>query len=156
MSLKLLPLVASDLDKVWQIEQVAHIQPWSYSMIENLDTFGAQNYALWQIPELGSLQEAELIGYFYSQFIVDESSLMTIAIDPKFQGQGYGRLLMEKYIQEIKSCCAVCSFLEVRPSNTAAVKLYQSLGFQEIARRKDYYSHPQLGREDALVMQLSL
>jgi ribosomal-protein-alanine N-acetyltransferase len=42
-------------------------------------------------------------------------------------------------------------FLEVRPSNPNAIKLYQSLGFNEIGRRKDYYP-ARKGREDALVM----
>ena len=46
-------------------------------------------------------------------------------------------------------------FLEVRPSNLHAIALYQSLGFVEVGRRRGYYQ-AEVGREDALVLKLSL
>jgi ribosomal protein S18 acetylase RimI-like enzyme len=46
-------------------------------------------------------------------------------------------------------------FLEVRPSNTLAISLYQSVGFMQVGVRKGYYQAAQ-GREDALVLKLGL
>ena len=46
-------------------------------------------------------------------------------------------------------------FLEVRPSNVAALALYARAGFETIGRRKGYYPAAD-GREDALVMRLPL
>ena len=46
-------------------------------------------------------------------------------------------------------------FLEVRPSNTAAIALYDSAGFNEIGKRPNYYPGPR-GREDAIVMAMEL
>ena len=46
-------------------------------------------------------------------------------------------------------------FLEVRPSNTVAIQLYESMGFERIGLRKGYYQAVG-GREDALVYKLTL
>jgi len=47
------------------------------------------------------------------------------------------------------------AFLEVRPSNTAAIRLYQSMGFEQVGVRRGYYQAT-VGREDAAVLKLSL
>jgi ribosomal-protein-alanine N-acetyltransferase len=58
-------------------------------------------------------------------------------------------------IELARSAGARDVFLEVRPSNPVAVRLYQSLGMQQIGVRRGYYQAEQ-GREDAIVMRLSL
>jgi ribosomal protein S18 acetylase RimI-like enzyme len=44
------------------------------------------------------------------------------------------------------------AFLEVRPSNTAAARLYRSLGFEQVGIRRGYYQAA-VGREDAQVLR---
>ncbi len=44
------------------------------------------------------------------------------------------------------------AFLEVRPSNTAAARLYHSLGFEQVGVRRGYYQAT-VGREDAAVLR---
>ena len=73
-------------------------------------------------------------------------------MDPQYQGQGYGKLLLTELISRLTANRAESLFLEVRVSNTRAIALYRSAGFQEISRRKGYYPTRD-GREDAIVMQ---
>jgi ribosomal-protein-alanine N-acetyltransferase len=47
------------------------------------------------------------------------------------------------------------AFLEVRPSNTAAIRLYQAIGFEQVGMRRGYYQAVG-GREDAAVLRLTL
>ena len=83
--------------------------------------------------------------------IFANAELRTFAVVPPFQGKGYGRVLLTELCSRLASCGIENLFLEVRPSNPAALSLYRKLGFEEISRRKDYYpTHG--GREDAIVM----
>ena len=95
--------------------------------------------------------EREVIGYGVMQIGADEAHILNLCIDKPYQRQGFARVLLEHLIQLAGQHHAHIVFLEVRPSNPRAVKLYQLSGFNEIGLRKDYYdSHK--GREDALVM----
>jgi ribosomal-protein-alanine N-acetyltransferase len=64
-----------------------------------------------------------------------------------------GRQLVSALVGEARASRARVVLLEVRASNAPALALYTSLGFSELDRRPDYYTHPD---EDAVVMQLSL
>lgn len=151
-NLNLEPISRDDLIQIIPIESRAHIHPWSKSMLNDLEAYGALNYAL--------KQDEKVVGYFYSQLIVDELSLMTIAVDPDLQGQGYGKVLMKHLIQIAKMKKAATIYLEVRVSNQAAIHLYQQFGFEKIATRSNYYPNPCQDnphqREDALIMQCHL
>lgn len=84
------------------------------------------------------------------------TDLLTIAIDPMYQGQGLGKLLLSKTLQEALAQSADECFLEVRASNFRAQNLYSSLGFEKVGVRKGYYEatgdSPQ---EDAFTMCLA-
>lgn len=150
-----LPLQPDHLDAVWAIEQCAHSHPWPETMIRDLSHQDSANsskyqFALWV--------DNQLVGYVYSQNIVGEVTLLTIAVDPKQQGKGYGRKLLEHLIEYSENAAADSIWLEVRESNRGAYHLYESLGFNEIDRRVNYYpsnttSH---GKEDAIIMNMML
>lgn len=74
-----------------------------------------------------------------------ESEIINLAVDPKYQGQGIAKELLQDILNEAKTW-----LLEVRESNIKAKALYESLGFEVIAQRKQYYQNP---REDALIMR---
>ncbi|NVO99472.1 GNAT family N-acetyltransferase, partial [Photobacterium damselae subsp. damselae] len=65
--------------------------------------------------------------------------------------KGYGRILLEGFIEQLEAKQAEEIWLEVRESNVSAYKLYEDVGFNEINRRVGYYPS-QDGREDALIM----
>jgi ribosomal-protein-alanine N-acetyltransferase len=74
-----------------------------------------------------------------------------VATHPDARRQGLGRAVVEALLAKAASLDLAFVYLEVRPSNAAAIALYQSLGFTLVGRRKNFYRHP---TEDALLMQV--
>lgn len=137
------PMSHKHLETVWQIERDAHSHPWSETMVRDLDSRGACHHVL--------LEDEDVVGYFYAQNIVGEVTLLNIAVKPSQQGKGYGKKLMTEFLAMCKAQKAQSAWLEVRESNTAAYGLYESLGFNEVDRRVNYYP-TQSGKEDAIIM----
>jgi ribosomal-protein-alanine N-acetyltransferase len=88
--------------------------------------------------------EGKLAGYIGIEHVLDEAHIINLAVNPALQRQGIGEAMARHVLKDAKSF-----FLEVRRSNTAAIKLYEKIGFQVIDERKNYYADNQ---EDALVM----
>ena len=143
MTHEIVPLEPHHLDDVWRIEQVAHTFPWAESLVRKAPNKIAANYVL--------LVDGQVAGYCFGQNVAGEATLLNIAVDPAFQGKGYGKLLLEGFIDRLSALNAEEFWLEVRASNTRAYQLYQALGFNEINRRVGYYP-TETGREDALIM----
>ena len=76
----------------------------------------------------------------------DELEILNVAVDPPFRRRGVARTLIQYLLAQHRGTV----YLEVRQSNNAARKLYQSLGFEAIAVRQDYYTSPV---ESAIVMK---
>lgn len=94
-----------------------------------------------------------LIGYAVVWFIVDEIHIGNIAVSPDHQGRGVGRWLLERILAEGRQRGMVFATLEVRPSNRAAIALYERFGFRKIAVRRRYYRN---NDEDAWVLAIAL
>jgi ribosomal protein S18 acetylase RimI-like enzyme len=80
------------------------------------------------------------------QFVVDEASLLNIAVEPTQQKQGIGRLLLDEVLAQASAKKATTVFLEVRASNQRAIQMYQQAGFNEMGLRKNYYPSAQWQR----------
>ena len=143
MTHNIVTLAPHHLDDVWRIEQAAHAFPWAESMIRKEPNKLALNCGL----EI----DGQLVGYCFGQLVAGEATLLNIAIDPACQGKGYGKLLLEGFMDMVGQQKGEEVWLEVRASNTRAYQLYESLGFNEINRREGYYP-AENGREDALIM----
>ncbi|GAK85148.1 ribosomal-protein-S18p-alanine acetyltransferase [Vibrio ponticus] len=117
--------------------------PLAESMIRDLNSRGAAHHVL--------LESNQVVGYFYAQNIVGEVTLLNIAIAPQHQGKGYGKALLEHFIEVCENAQAESAWLEVRESNHKAFSLYESAGFNEVDRRKNYYPTAS-GNEDAIIM----
>ena len=87
--------------------------------------------------------------------MLDEATLFNIAVAPEFQRKGLGRELLDALIVGLEEKGIVTLWLEVRDSNRAAIALYESLGFNEVSIRRNYYPTAD-GREDARIMALPL
>ena len=135
------PFQIQDLDAVCEMEQKVFTTPWSRQSF--LDC------ARW--PEFWfyvAVQDEKIVGYFVAQVVGEEAELHNIAVDPSSQKKGVGKKLMEFFLKKGSEENVENIFLMVRPSNVAAIRLYESFGFSLLDRRKKYYPDNQ---EDALI-----
>lgn len=136
----------ADLPHVMHIELQNYPFPWSEDIFT--DCFKA-GYDCWVCDEQGTI-----LGYCLVSVAVGEAHILNISVDPAEQKQGIGRKMLEHIIESVRGRVETI-FLEVRPSNTAALKLYASIGFNEIGIRKAYYP-AENGREDAIMLALQV
>ena len=136
-----------DLEAVSRIELTAYPHPWTFGIFRDCLAAG---YECWVLERSG-----ELIGYGVLSVAGGEAHVLNVCVAPSEQGRGLGRRVISRLLDLARWHRAERVFLEVRPSNVAAVALYDSIGFNEIGRRPDYYPGKR-GREDALVMAMEL
>lgn len=92
-------------------------------------------------------------GYLFAGFCPPEGELYRIAVLPAYRRRGYGRALLDELFRYAAERSVGSFWLEVRESNTAAIKLYRSVGFSVSSRREKYYRDP---FEAALVLTAEL
>jgi ribosomal-protein-alanine N-acetyltransferase len=136
-----------DLEAVVEIESAIYSHPWTRGNF--VDSLRAE-YDCWVWREDGGL-----IGYFVLAVAAGEAHLLNFSIAGNVQRRGYGSVLLERVVAVARESGARSVFLEVRPSNEGAQRLYQRFGFRRVAVRRGYYP-AQTGREDALVYVLRL
>ena len=141
------PMRPDDLEALIKIERAAYPYPWTLGNFRDCLDSG---YSSW----VGEV-EGGLAGYWVMMLVAGEGHILNCCVAPAWQGRGFGRSLVEHLIEVARGHATEALYLEVRPSNTAAVSLYQRLGFEGIALRRDYYPADQ-GREEALVMRMLL
>lgn len=141
------PMRLQDLDAVIAIENRVYNFPWTRGNFRDSISAGYDC----RVFELAGV----IIGYGVVMRAVDEAHLLNLSVAANWQGRGYGRALLRHFMSLARD--GACNFvsLEVRPSNLAAIRLYQAEGFREIAVRRGYYP-AERGREDAIVMGRSL
>jgi ribosomal-protein-alanine N-acetyltransferase len=143
------PMQASDLDEVFALEQSVYPYPWT--MANFVDSLNS-NYEAWVLRE----RDGHLLGYFLLMAVVDESHLLNVAVSAEKQGQGLGRFLLNQAVACSRGLGMESVLLEVRPSNTRALQIYERYGFKQIGRRKGYYPAASQQREDAIVMRFKV
>ena len=96
------------------------------------------------------------VGFALWRVAVDESELLTIAVEAGHRRRGAGRALLEAVIDRARAGGATTLFLEVGADNPAACSLYEQKGFRTVGRRTGYYQRVDRPATDALVMRLEL
>ena len=160
--LSFLPMTVADLDSVLAIESVSHIHPWTKGNFS--DSLAAGHWAYCVRPQLadaikGSYLDPEVLWAYCILFpAVDELHLLNITVSPKLRRLGIGIKMMNAIEGVAAQQNMPRIILEVRPTNEAALKLYQSLGYEQIGLRKNYYPVDATSglREDALVLAKSI
>ncbi len=97
-----------------------------------------------------------LAGFVLGQIAADEAEILSIGVAPEWQRRGIARQMVEGLIRAARRAEVDRLFLEVAADNTAAMKLYEGLGFTIAGRRKGYYVRPGAEPVDALVLALVL
>ncbi len=145
--IELRPMSEADLPAVMAIENAIYTFPWTQG---NFRDSLAAGYSCWIY-----VRDGELIGYAVLLRVSDEAHLLNLSIAAGCQRQGYGSLLLQRVCELARGQGTRLLFLEVRPSNNAALRLYERHGFGRIGLRREYYP-AQAGREDALIFSLPL
>jgi ribosomal-protein-alanine N-acetyltransferase len=144
---ELRPMRTIDLDLVMEVEPTLYSHPWTRGNFDDSLTAG---YSCWTL-RCGSV----LAGYGVLMSGVREAHLLNLSVAIPWQRRGFGRMLLEHFVGVARASDAVQMYLEVRPSNNAARRLYAHFGFREITVRRGYYP-ARRGREDAILMGISL
>jgi len=143
VTVELRRLDARELDTVEAIERASYPTPWSRSM------FAAELRKPGSIAIGAFLAEGELVGYAFVSRYVDAWHVMNVAVSPGFRRRGIATTLLERLFEVTEADPRRGYTLEVRVSNTDAIRLYERLGFESRGIRRGYYTD---NREDALIM----
>lgn len=135
----------SDLKSVAAVERAAYAFPWSLGIFR--DCLLAGYYCL--VLDVGN----NVTGYGIMSIAAAEAHLLNLCVHPNAQRMGYGRRLLNALLLKAEDAGVEKIFLEVRPSNLGALRLYRSVGFEQIGIRPAYYQ-AERGREDAVVLSL--
>jgi ribosomal-protein-alanine N-acetyltransferase len=142
-ALRFRPMQEADLDEIIAIERRSYPYPWTRLIFSDCLRAG---YCCWVCERQGVLE-----GYGVSSIAAGESHLLNLCVRPESQQQGIGRKLLLHLISLARRHNVEMMFLEVRPTNLAARALYESMGFNELGSRREYYP-ADFGREDALIL----
>ncbi len=141
------PMRALDLDDVVGIERDAYAFPWSEGIFSDCLRVG---YSCWVVETRDGLD-----GYGIMSVGAGESHILNLCIRPEARGHGHGRVLLDHLLEVARKDHAALTFLEVRPSNQVAIRLYERAGFSMVGTRRGYYPAAD-GREDALIFSRGL
>ncbi len=136
-----------DLTMVSDIERRSYEFPWSHGVFRDCLLAGYQCLAL--------IREDRVAGYAILSVAAGEAHILNLCVDPGFRARGYGERLLDELLYRARSAIVREIFLEVRPTNETALKLYRKKGFHQIAARPAYYQADE-GREDAAVLAKKL
>jgi ribosomal-protein-alanine N-acetyltransferase len=140
--LEIAPLEIGHLDQIEAIEKSSYPMPWSRAM------FAGELLKSGSIC-LGAFRRERLIGYLIVSRYVDAWHIMNLAVDLAWRRHGVATQLLEELFARTEGNLDRGYTLEVRPSNTEAIKLYEQLGFEARGLRRGYYLD---NHEDALIM----
>ncbi len=140
-------MLPADLGGVSMVESAAYDFPWSQGIFR--DCLLAGYYCL--VLDI----DDTVSGYAIMSVAAREAHILNLCVHPTLRRLGFGRRLLKTLLFRANEVEATRVFLEVRPTNDAALSLYGSLGFRRIGIRPDYYQAAD-GREDAIVLALDL
>jgi ribosomal-protein-alanine N-acetyltransferase len=143
VNVELRRLETRDLDGVEAIERESYPTPWSRSMFD-AELRKPSALALGAFTESGVL-----VGYAFVSRYVDAWHVMNVAVADSYRRRGIASALLERLFAVTESDPQRGYTLEVRVSNTGAIRLYEQLGFEARGIRRGYYTD---NREDALIM----
>lgn len=142
-SIRIRPMEEKDVNAVSALDRLVFTLPWSYESF--MHELKHNPLARYYVLDAGG----SVIGYAGMWLVFDEAHVTNIAVHPEKRGRGWGEKLLRYLMAVARDCGASKMSLEVRVSNTIALRLYKKLGFTISGRRKGYY---QDNGEDAYVM----
>ena len=129
-------------------EEIAAIEEMTFAMAWSRKDFWAEAINTNAVYVVG-IVENKIVAYAGAWISFEEAQVTNVAVHPDYRGQGFGMKLFARLIAEVKKRGVTAITLEVRPSNEAAIRLYEKFGLKSVGRRKHYYID---NDEDALIM----
>lgn len=140
-------MTPEDVEQVIAIERSAYAFPWSEGIFRDCLRVGY----ICRVVEL----RAVIVGYCVMSTGAGEAHVLNLCVREEFRCRGIGGRLLAHLLDVGREAAVSEAFLEVRPSNTSAIRLYQAQGFVQIGVRRGYYQAAG-GREDAVVLRRRL
>jgi len=141
------PMAEADVTAVGGLERDAYQFPWSEGIFRDCLRVG---YTC-RVVDV----DEQVAGYGILSMGAGEAHILNLCVRQDLRCRGIGRRLLEYLLDRSRGSGMLEAFLEVRPSNVAAIRLYQAVGFEQIGVRRGYYQAVG-GREDAAVLRLDL
>ncbi len=123
----------TDLEPILAIEQLSFKWPWGRISFE--EELSCQNGCSYVVKSAKTDPESQIVAYAFLRCVADELHILKIAVTPARRGHGIATWILNHCFTMGARRGASSVFLEVRPSNTPAVELYEKLGFKEVGRR---------------------
>jgi ribosomal-protein-alanine N-acetyltransferase len=141
------PMNELDVPMVVSIERSAYQFPWSEGIFRDCLRVGY----VCRVVDTGG----DMGGYGIMSVGAGEAHILNVCIREEHRGRGYARKMLLYLMDRARAAGMHEAYLEVRPSNTVAARLYHSLGFEQVGIRRGYYQAT-VGREDAAVLRRML
>jgi [ribosomal protein S18]-alanine N-acetyltransferase len=141
------PMSESDVSDVIAVERASYQFPWSEGIFRDCLRVG-------YVCRVVTVKD-DIIGYGVMSVGAGEAHILNLCVSEAYRCRGVGRRLLTYLIDRGTASGMSEAFLEVRPSNTSAIRLYLSVGFEQVGMRRGYYQAVG-GREDAAVLKLAL
>lgn len=134
----------ADVSDVVRIETSSYSFPWTERIFRDC----LRVHYVCRVAQIG----VAIVGYGIMSFGAGEAHLLNVCIADAYRCRGIGRSMLGHLLQTAAAANVKEIFLEARPSNISAIRLYKSLGFAQIGVRRGYYQSAG-GREDAIVLK---
>lgn len=142
----------SDIDNVYAIETDVHIAPWSKEILRDCVLVGYDCRVL----EINHGDSPILGGYIISRISADNCHILNFCVAKPLQSKGFGRKLLQTMLYSLSKFSQIhYAILEVRQSNAVALHLYETMGFERVEIKKEYYKDKH-STEDALLLKKTL
>ncbi|MCL2219235.1 MAG: ribosomal protein S18-alanine N-acetyltransferase [Chitinispirillia bacterium] len=142
-SITVRPAASDDLEQIYALEQTCSQNPWSRDGLAEELSGDESTFLLLQTPD-----EGRIVGFACAHLVCGEMHILDVAIHRDYRNEGLGALLVTRLLAEADAKEAARACLEVRASNTAAIRLYEKCGFMRDGMRDGYYQDG----EDAVLM----
>jgi [ribosomal protein S18]-alanine N-acetyltransferase len=133
-----------DVPVIAAIERAAYQFPWSEGIFRDCLRVGY----VCRVIDI----DGDLGGYGIMSLGAAEAHILNVCIRDAYRSRGCARKILSYLLERARGAGMREAFLEVRPSNVAAARLYHSLGFEQVGVRRGYYQAT-VGREDAAVLR---
>jgi [ribosomal protein S18]-alanine N-acetyltransferase len=147
VALEIRPMLDIDVSAVVAVERASYQFPWSEGIFRDCLRVGY----VCRVMDCGG----DIAGYAIMSFGAGEAHILNICVREDFRSRGVGRSVLNYLIDRARIAGMQDAYLEVRPTNVSAIRLYVAMGFEQVGMRRGYYQAVN-GREDAVVLRRRL